>query len=67
MDLHLWTFKVISNNKHVIKILYVSFLGIAIAQINQKLDLLIKNVGALLREPLESAKKFFEQALLHFG
>ena len=61
------TFKVISNNKHVIKILYVSLLGIAIAQKNQKLDLLIKNVGALLREPLDSAKKFIEQALMHFG
>merc|ERR1719312_2173011 len=45
----------------------MDFQGIAIAQINQKLDLLIKNVGALLREPLESAKEFFEQALLHFG
>ena len=57
----------VSKHKHIIKILFVLSLGLALAQINQKLDTLIKNVGALLREPLESAKKFFEQALLHFG
>ena len=38
----------------------------AIAQINKKLDNLIRNVGALMKEPLESAKYFMKQSITHF-
>jgi len=44
----------------------MDFQGIAIAQIKIKLDNLIQDVGALLKEPLESARKFFGEALMHF-
>jgi len=40
--------------------------AIAIAQIKIKLDNLIQDVGALLHEPLESARKLVEEALMHF-
>ena len=40
--------------------------GIAIAQINQKLDKLMQNLGYLMREPLESAQSFMKQYFTNF-